>query len=123
MKKKLSRTISLLLTLMMTVGIFTSLPMTASARIIGSLGGLSWTLEDDGKLTISGEVYFEWSGLASSVSSVKDFVTEIVFTGRPKMLGSATEALQNYPNLKKIDLSAVDTTDATSLYEFGYGCS
>ena len=49
------RGISLFLTLCMLVSVFTVLPMTASAATSGTCGdNLTWTIDDNGTLTISG---------------------------------------------------------------------
>lgn len=51
----MKRTVSLVLSLIMILGIFASMPVTVNAATNGKCGtNLTWELSDDGVLTISG---------------------------------------------------------------------
>ena len=45
---KTKRPLSFVLAVLMIVGMFASVPFTASAAATGSYGGLNWTIDDDG---------------------------------------------------------------------------
>ena len=86
MKKSVKKSVSVLLALLMVFGMFTALPFTVSAAESGEVVGASsgttgdctWTLDDDGVLTISGNGamgdYYDYYSLSlpwgTSVSSV-----------------------------------------------------
>ena len=51
----MKRGISLLLTLVMVIGIFANIPITVNAATSGKCGdNLTWILDDEGTLTITG---------------------------------------------------------------------
>lgn len=125
MKKKLRSSLSLLLSFMMVVSVFATVPFSVSAASTGSWGDLTWNIDDDGKLTFSGSGSIPNSGfknnqtikeveINSSVTSMGNWVFQecdalekVTFTSNPS-IGMQIFCWNN--NLKSVTFAEGMTT-------------
>ena len=52
--RTIKKSVSILLTVIMVFGLFTIVPLSASAATSGTVGEFSWTMDDDGNMTVTG---------------------------------------------------------------------
>ena len=52
--RTIKKSVSILLTVIMVFGLFTIVPFAASAATSGTVGEFSWTMDDDGNMTVTG---------------------------------------------------------------------
>ena len=125
MKKKLRSSLSLLLSFMMVVSVFATVPFSVSAASTGSWGDLTWNIDDNGKLTFSGSGSIPNSGfknnqtikeveINSSVTSMGhwvfqqcDALEKVTFTSNPS-IGMQIFCWNN--NLKSVTFAEGMTT-------------
>ena len=86
MTKKITRPVSILLTILMISGVFTAVPFTVSAATSGTVGDFRWTMDDDGNMTVTGSgaipsdhqgAFYENADVKSMVFDKNCRITEI----------------------------------------------
>ena len=80
MSRTVKKMTAILLSVILLTTIFTALPFTASAASSGTTGGCTWTLDDNGTLTISGNGYMD-SYLSKDTPWGKDITALIIEDG------------------------------------------
>ena len=123
MRKKLRRPISLLLVVMMVVGLFTAIPITAGATEVAS--GTYWRLTDDDndgkyKLIIFGTV--PDTGGSNPWANYKTSITEVTTEEGAKTSADARYLFQNLSSTTVMDLSHLDTSDTTNMVGMFNSC-
>ena len=102
------------------------LPVVYAENIVasGADGNLTWTLDSDGLLTVSGTGDYStdlygiptnlWGDYTDSITSAKVEVTGMTSTGN---------MFRECSHLTSVDLSGLDTSNVTSMGGMFYGCS
>ena len=124
MIQKTKKSVSILLSLLMVLSVFSGMAFTATAADSGTVGTASYTLSDDGILTI-GEGVFTLGQFQGKFNTqeMRVSIKQVVFEIGSTLKTSAQNMFKNWTALEQVDMTNLATENVTTMHAMFNGCT